>query len=150
MKVTGLHRYPVKSLRGTSLTHATVERLGLHGDRRWLVVDANDKFQTIREHPVMTQIEATLRDDGGLVLSHPSMAASRSIFRWQQRRVPCRFGATRSRLRPQFPAPVSSCQRFWKCRLSWSTWPGQMPALWTKASANPVTPPVLLMAFRCC
>jgi uncharacterized protein len=71
MKVTGLHRYPVKSLRGTSLTHATVERLGLQGDRRWMVVDPAGKFQTIREHPVMTQIEATTRNDGGLTLAHP-------------------------------------------------------------------------------
>ena len=71
MKVTALYRYPVKSLRGTALTHAHVERQGLQGDRRWLVVDATGKFQTIREHPIMTQIEATLRDDGGLVLSHP-------------------------------------------------------------------------------
>jgi uncharacterized protein len=72
MKVTALYRYPVKSLRGTSLQASRVERLGLAGDRRWMVVDAAGKFQTIREHPVMTQIEATARDDGSLVLSHPA------------------------------------------------------------------------------
>jgi uncharacterized protein len=93
MKVTALYRYPVKSLRGTSLTHANVERLGLKGDRRWMVVDASGKFQTIREHPVMTQIGATLRDDGGLVLSHPAhgsvavdipaATAPRSVLVWR-------------------------------------------------------------------
>jgi uncharacterized protein len=71
MKVTALYRYPVKSLRGTSLQASHVERLGLAGDRRWMVVDATGKFQTIREHPVMTQMEATVQDDGSLVLSHP-------------------------------------------------------------------------------
>ncbi len=71
MKVTAIHRYPVKSLRGTSLQASHVERLGLVGDRRWMVVDTTGKFQTIREHPVMTQIEATASDDGSLVLSHP-------------------------------------------------------------------------------
>jgi uncharacterized protein len=71
MKVTALYRYPVKSLRGTSLHASQVERLGLAGDRRWMVVDATGKFQTIREHPAMTQIEAIAQDDGGLTLSHP-------------------------------------------------------------------------------
>ena len=92
MKVTALYRYPVKSLRGTVLTHAYVERQGLQGDRRWLVVDATGRFQTIREHPIMTQIEATLRDDGGLELSHPrhgsvavavpTASASRTVVVW--------------------------------------------------------------------
>ena len=72
MKVTALYRYPVKSLRGTSLAASHVERLGLSGDRRWMVVDTAGKFQTIREHPVMTQVAATARDDGSLVLSHPA------------------------------------------------------------------------------
>jgi uncharacterized protein len=71
MKVTALYRYPVKSLRGTSLQTSRVDRIGLAGDRRWMVVDAGGRFQTIREHPVMTQIEATALDDGSLTLSHP-------------------------------------------------------------------------------
>jgi uncharacterized protein len=92
MKVTALYRYPVKSLRGTSLTASAVERLGLAGDRRWMVVDATGKFQTIREHPIMTQIEANTRDDGGLVLSHPEhgsvtvaipTASSRTVKVWR-------------------------------------------------------------------
>jgi uncharacterized protein len=70
MKVTALYRYPVKSLRGTTLTYANVERLGFQGDRRWMVVDATGRFQTIREHPIMTQIDVSLGDDGGLILSH--------------------------------------------------------------------------------
>jgi uncharacterized protein len=71
MKVTALYRYPVKSLRGTLLSQTMVEPFGFQGDRRWMVVDANGTFQTIREHPLMTQIEATLSDDGGVTLSHP-------------------------------------------------------------------------------
>jgi uncharacterized protein len=72
MKVTALYRYPVKSLRGTSLQASPVDRIGLAGDRRWMVVDGGNKFQTIREHPVMTQIEAIPHDDGSLTLSHPA------------------------------------------------------------------------------
>jgi uncharacterized protein len=73
MKVTALYRYPVKSLRGTLLRQSLVDRIGLHGDRRWMVVNADGKFQTIRELPVMTQIEVTQLDDGqgdGLIISH--------------------------------------------------------------------------------
>ena len=71
MKVAAIYRYPVKSLRGAALEHIFVERIGLSGDRRWMVVDANGQCQTIREHPVMTQIATEYTSDG-LTLSHPS------------------------------------------------------------------------------
>ncbi|MEY9871449.1 uncharacterized protein YcbX [Streptacidiphilus sp. MAP12-33] len=38
--VTGLSRYPVKSMLGESLTRVTVDARGLDGDRRWAVLDA--------------------------------------------------------------------------------------------------------------
>lgn len=56
--------YPVKSLRGHALKTAAVELIGLEGDRRWLVVDASGKFQTIREHPRMVQIEVEVTPAG--------------------------------------------------------------------------------------
>lgn len=72
MKVAAIYRYPVKSLRGTALKETQVERIGLAGDRRWMVVDADGRFQTIRENPVMTQIGVTL-EPGGITLSHPAV-----------------------------------------------------------------------------
>ncbi|MBY0611429.1 MAG: MOSC domain-containing protein [Beijerinckiaceae bacterium] len=72
MKVTAIYRYPVKSLRGTALKETQVERIGLAGDRRWMVVDADGRFQTIRESPVMTQIGVAL-EQGGITLSHPAV-----------------------------------------------------------------------------
>lgn len=74
MKVTGLFRYPVKSLRGHALETAEVEPIGFAGDRRWLVVGAGNRFQTIREIPKMTQIDVGLTPTG-LILSHQDHGA---------------------------------------------------------------------------
>jgi uncharacterized protein len=74
MHVASLYRYPVKSLRGTSLAEVTVERIGWQGDRRWMVVDKAGKFLTIREHPVMTQIICDVKNNGktsDVILHHP-------------------------------------------------------------------------------
>ncbi len=40
MKVTEIWRYPVKSMLGEPLDRANVAPGGIHGDRRWAVVDA--------------------------------------------------------------------------------------------------------------
>jgi uncharacterized protein YcbX len=47
--LTGLHTYPVKSLRGLSPSSHPVARLGLAHDRRWMLVDADGRFLTQRE-----------------------------------------------------------------------------------------------------
>ena len=60
MHVTQLYLYPVKSLRGFAVTSADVDTLGFVGDRRFLVVDANNQFLTQRTHPRMALIETAL------------------------------------------------------------------------------------------
>lgn len=72
MKVIGLHHYPVKSLKGTALAESAVGPLGLEGDRRWMVVDADGMFQTIRQHPAMMMVEVDSRP-GGILLRHESI-----------------------------------------------------------------------------
>lgn len=72
MHVSGLVRYPVKSLRGHALDAAVVEARGLAGDRRWMVVDARDRFVTRREEPAMARIDVRVADDG-LVLLHADL-----------------------------------------------------------------------------
>jgi uncharacterized protein len=47
--VASLHAYPVKSLRGHALRRADVRAEGFAGDRRWMLVDANNRFLTQRE-----------------------------------------------------------------------------------------------------
>lgn len=64
MKVAALACYPVKSLRGHSLQHATIDRIGIAGDRRWVVVNHAGRFQTQRELPAMATIDVRPRHDG--------------------------------------------------------------------------------------
>lgn len=68
LRLAAIWRYPVKSLGGSSLDHASLEPRGISGDRRWMVVTPEGHFRTRRETPVM----ALLRADpvaGGVVLS---------------------------------------------------------------------------------
>ena len=68
LRVTGLFIYPVKSLRGLAVTSADVDARGFAGDRRFLVVDRDNRFLTQRVLPRMALIETALAD-GELVLS---------------------------------------------------------------------------------
>ncbi|MBZ9676518.1 MOSC domain-containing protein [Mesorhizobium sp. ES1-1] len=69
MKVVGLYRYPVKSLRGHAVRSATIETMGMEGDRRWMVVDKDGRFLTIRQIPSMTTIDVEPRGTG-ILLKH--------------------------------------------------------------------------------
>jgi uncharacterized protein YcbX len=73
-RVSALHLYPVKSLRGTSRREAVVEPWGLAGDRRWALADARTwKVLTQREEPRMALAAAEPLADGGLRLTAPGM-----------------------------------------------------------------------------
>ena len=52
------------------MTTAEVEARGLRGDRRWMLVDANARFVTARQHPRLLTFSAELIRDG-LVLFGP-------------------------------------------------------------------------------
>jgi uncharacterized protein YcbX len=73
-RVSALHVYPVKSLRGISTREAVVEPWGLAGDRRWALVDARTlKVVTQREEPRLALAAAGSLADGGLRLTAPGM-----------------------------------------------------------------------------
>ncbi|MGA4321866.1 MOSC domain-containing protein [Ectopseudomonas hydrolytica] len=73
--LSGLYRYPLKSGRGEALQRSAVDGLGLHGDRRWMVVDADSgRFITQRLLPQMSQLSARYDARGGLTLSAPGQA----------------------------------------------------------------------------
>ncbi len=65
-----IRRYPIKSCRGESLLSASLDDLGIEGDRRWMLVDANGDFLSIREVPRMTLIQAKILH-GQLLLRWP-------------------------------------------------------------------------------
>lgn len=68
MHLSGLFLYPVKGLRGFAVNAATVDALGLVGDRRFLVVDGSGRFLTQRTLPRMAQVTTAL-DTSHLSLS---------------------------------------------------------------------------------
>jgi uncharacterized protein YcbX len=69
VELAEIYCYPVKSLRGAARKTAKVELIGLEGDRRFLVVDASARFQTITQLPRMVQVEVETKPDG-IVLRH--------------------------------------------------------------------------------
>ena len=63
MHLSSINIFPVKSLKGISLNEAIVEDRGLRHDRRWMLVDENNKFLTQREFPVMAAISINIDTD---------------------------------------------------------------------------------------
>ena len=71
MRLTALHRFPVKSCAGEELEEAVVEPWGLAGDRCWMVVDAEGECVTARERKQLLLVRPVLRADGGVDLGAP-------------------------------------------------------------------------------
>ena len=71
MRVAGLHIYPVKSTRGQDVEAAQVERWGLAGDRRFLVVDDDSRHVTAREDARLLSVSAVERGASELILHGP-------------------------------------------------------------------------------
>jgi uncharacterized protein YcbX len=110
MHVTGLHIHPVKSLRGLAVESASVDSLGVVGDRRFLVVDPSGTFMTQRTVPRMAQVGALL-DDASLTLSCEG------------------FGEVRVRRDPD-PAAPEAVVRIWKSDGLRAEDCGDAPAAW--------------------
>ena len=88
--ISGLYRYPVKSMRGESLTEAHLSWHGLDGDRRYAFVrqGANSGFPwfTGRELPQLLLYTPRLlqpeRECGGHVIAYLRPAADASGATW--------------------------------------------------------------------
>ncbi len=74
--LTHINLFPIKSCAPLTPDHAIVERRGLRGDRRWMIVDADDQFITARKHPRLVLIRAVF-DDDALLLDAPGMRCLR-------------------------------------------------------------------------
>ncbi len=72
MNITQLIVYPVKSLKGIDVTQSELNGHGLAWDRRWMLVDAQQRFVTQRQLPQLATIAVELTDQA-LVLSHPNV-----------------------------------------------------------------------------
>jgi uncharacterized protein YcbX len=72
--LAGIHIFPLKSGAPLTLPEATVETRGLADDRRWMVIDADNKFVTGRQLSRLTLIHAT-PTGSGVGLAAPGMPA---------------------------------------------------------------------------
>lgn len=73
MRIDQLYCYPVKSLQGIALNEARVTRRGLAMDRRWMLVDTQQRFVTQRQRPALATVGVALTAES-LVLSHADCA----------------------------------------------------------------------------
>ena len=80
MTLTDLYLYPIKSLGGIRLQEAVVEPRGLRHDRRWLLVDAQNRFLTQRTDAALALLAVAIEADEELVIHHrarPALGALR-------------------------------------------------------------------------
>jgi uncharacterized protein YcbX len=61
--------YPIKSLAPISVAEGKVRRKGLKQDRKWMLVDQENKFISQRTYPQLTQIKVGLTETA-ITLSH--------------------------------------------------------------------------------
>ncbi len=67
LHVSELYIYPIKSLGGISVSSAPVTDRGLQHDRRWMLVDNNNRFLSQREIPEMALLKVAITSEGLLV-----------------------------------------------------------------------------------
>jgi uncharacterized protein YcbX len=60
-KVTGLWIYPVKSCRGIALSEMQIGPTGPINDRRWMLVDSENNFITLRTHARLAEIKTSIQ-----------------------------------------------------------------------------------------
>jgi uncharacterized protein YcbX len=72
LRVSGLWRYPVKSLRGLACERLEIGPRGPLGDREWMLVDDGGRFLSQRQCPRMALVAAEPQADG-LLLRAPGM-----------------------------------------------------------------------------
>ena len=66
--ITALYQYPVKSMAGFSCAKALALPSGFEWDRRWMLIDENNKMITQREIPALCQFFPTI-EEGTLRIS---------------------------------------------------------------------------------
>lgn len=60
--VKEIYIYPIKSLAGISCDKALAEEMGFENDRRWMLIDGENKMITQREHRIMSQFYPQISD----------------------------------------------------------------------------------------
>ncbi|WFE68362.1 MOSC N-terminal beta barrel domain-containing protein [Thiomicrospira sp. R3] len=77
MIVKAIYRYPIKSCGGEKLQQAKLDKLGIQGDRRWMLIDPNNRMVTQRQCAKMCliQVKTSNKNQPGLVVNSPGFQA---------------------------------------------------------------------------
>ena len=67
LTVSELYIYPIKSLGGIALNSASLIERGFEHDRRWMLVDADNRFLSQREINTMALLKVQLAEQGLLI-----------------------------------------------------------------------------------
>jgi len=70
LQISQLYIYPIKSLGGIPVNSAEITSRGFKYDRRWMLVDEQNRFLTQREHSQMALIKVAVEADCLLVSHH--------------------------------------------------------------------------------
>ena len=62
--ISALYIYPIKSLGGICVKEARLTDRGLEHDRRWMLIDDENRFLTQRENPEMALLQTEFADEG--------------------------------------------------------------------------------------
>lgn len=62
--ISELYIYPIKSLGGIQVNEVQITDRGFEYDRRWMLVNANNRLLTQREHASMALLQTALVNDG--------------------------------------------------------------------------------------
>jgi len=76
LRLSQLYIYPIKSLAGIAIASSEVTDRGLQYDRRWMLVDENNKFISQRQNPEMARLHTALTATG-LVVNNAGNLANR-------------------------------------------------------------------------
>lgn len=76
LTVSQLYIYPVKSLGGIALQKAEISDRGLKHDRRWMLIDDDNRFLSQRSHPLMALFQLTAANDGFEVVYLPDQTSA--------------------------------------------------------------------------
>ncbi len=80
LKVSELYVYPIKSLAGIKLDRAEVTDRGFKHDRRWMLIDENNRFISQREVAKMALLKVAIEDDGLKITFNETSLKVPSIF----------------------------------------------------------------------
>ncbi len=80
MNLTEINIYPIKSTRRIALTESEVLPRGLPWDRRWMLVDDDNKFITARQHPALVTVQTVLNGEKLMVSADGRETISLPLF----------------------------------------------------------------------